>query len=746
MIELRRIRKQFILQQGQSDCGVACLLSILRYYDGESTLENLRKLSGTTVEGTTLLGLSQAARKIGFDADGWEAESVDNLRELEGPAILHIIIEKKLKHYVVFYGFDGDKIIVGDPAKGIVSCSKVQLNEIWQDKVLLSLIPKVTFSKRRAIRARKRRWMASLIQEDYPPFLIGLLLGVIVAGLGLSTAIFSQKLIDDILPKENLSKLVISLSLVTALLMARAGVGYIRGYLLAWQAREFNNRIFRKFYSRLLRLPKFFFDTRKTGEIVARMNDTRRIQILISSIAGNLVIDFLSLVVTLIFIFLYSSVIGFVILIIVPAYFIAVYLLNDKIKHTQREALSGYAMTESNQIDAMEGIAPIKANQREHFFEDLNSSVNSFFQSRVFDLAKLNVHFGLISEVISVVMITAVFGISSWLVLQHTVQLGEMVALVGLASSVIPSINRLAVANIQIQEGVVAFDRMFEFASMESDQGEVNTNDKSFGPQCPVTLNVCTLSFQFPGRSPILSDVSFSLRQGQWITLLGESGCGKSTLLQVLQKFYQPASGTLTVNDVDWKQISSEEWRSLLGVVEQDIKIFNGTLIFNITLTEDENEHQKARTFCSKYEFDQFFSEYPQGYFTLLGKDGITLSGGQRQMVALARALYKGPKLLLLDEATAALDRNTEKFVLNLLSSIKKDMGILQVTHRVKPAQKSDHVYILMDGKIAASGPPTSLMTFSNLYSESLKDFLAPDESPKNDQGKSSKNGQRAEM
>ncbi len=407
-MELKRIRKQFILQQGQSDCGVACLLSILRYHEGESTLENLRKLSGTTVDGTTLLGLYQAARQVGFDAEGMEAESVDNLHKLEGPAILHVVIEKKLHHYLVFYGFEGNKIIIGDPAKGIVSYTKDQLNEVWQGKVLLSLVPTGTFIKRKVARAEKRRWMAALLEEDYPLLLIGSLLGVIVAGLGLSTVIFSQKLIDNILPKENISKLVISLSLVTALLMARAGVGYLRGYLLASQAREFNNRIIRKFFSSLLRLPKFFFDTRKTGEIVARMNDTRRIQILISSIAGNLVIDFLSLVVTLIFIFFYSSVVGLVILIMVPAYFIAVYLLYTKIKHTQQEALNGYAMTESNQIDIIEGIAPIKANQREHFFEHLNSSVNSFFQSRVFDLAKLNVHFGLISEVISVVIITAV--------------------------------------------------------------------------------------------------------------------------------------------------------------------------------------------------------------------------------------------------------------------------------------------------------------------------------------------------
>ncbi len=182
--------------------------------------------------------------------------------------------------------------------------------------------------------------------------------------------------------------------------------------------------------------------------------------------------------------------------------------------------------------------------------------------------------------------------------------------------------------------------------------------------------------------------------------MLGEVGSGKSILLQILQKFQDFEEGEIFVNDtLDFKEISPNIWRENIGVVPQEIKIFNSTLIENIILGDVLTEGEKAIAFCQKMGFDQFFGTLPQNYLTIVGEEGINLSGGQKQLVALARALYRQPSLLLLDEATSAMDSKTETFVLDLLEKLKPDLGILMVTHRSNVAQKADKVYRLVEGK-----------------------------------------------
>ncbi len=214
------------------------------------------------------------------------------------------------------------------------------------------------------------------------------------------------------------------------------------------------------------------------------------------------------------------------------------------------------------------------------------------------------------------------------------------------------------------------------------------------------SLTIKDLAFRFAGRSQLLKNVSLSVKKGEMVALLGEVGSGKSILLQILQKFQDFENGEILVNDeLPFKEIAPNIWREALGVVPQEVKIFNSTLIENIVLGDILNEGEKAIEFCQKLGFDKCFGSLPQNYFTIVGEEGINLSGGQKQLVALARALYRQPSLLLLDEATSAMDSKTEKFVLDLLEILKPDMGILMVTHRSSIAQKADKVYELVDGK-----------------------------------------------
>ena len=707
-----------VRQQDQSDCGVSCLASIIRFHGGNSTLEHLRELSGTSKSGTTLLGLINAAKAEGFVAEGLQAESVENLRELTHPAILHVILENKLQHYVVFYGFTStlrskqqDTLIIGDPGKGIMKMSVEELNNIWSTKVLLKLEPTEKFQKSKKKIANRNKWVAHLIGEEIALLLVSLFLGILISLLGISTAILSQKLIDDILPKESTEKLVLSLVFVTLLLLARSGLGYMRGLFMVKQSQSFNNRIIQSFYNSLLLLPKSFFDNRRTGDIVSRMNDTRRIQSVISTIFGTIIMDLLVVMISFSFAFAYSFLIGIILISSLPVHFLILYSFNKPVVEAQRETMAGYAMAESNFIDSVQGVIDIKLLNKQTFFGKMNAIIYAEFQKKIAALAQVNIKFSLVSEVSGVFFMISIFAVASWLVISKEMKLGEMVAVISLAGSVLPSINRIVISNIQIQEAIVAFDRMFEFTSMKTEVALTNTKMKFSLSQ----LTVQDITFRFPGRRQVLNELSLQLYKGQITALMGESGHGKSTFLQVLQKFYEPESGLILADGIDLQSIDAAAWRSQIGSIQQEPKIFNGTLLYNISLSDSEEECRSAILFCKETGFDKYFTQFPHGYSTVIGEAGINLSGGQRQLVVFSRVLFRRPKLLLLDEATSAMDRSMENFILGLLEKDKKERITLLVTHRIKTTEQCDRILILENGSIINSGTPEELLKISEL-------------------------------
>jgi ATP-binding cassette, subfamily C, bacteriocin exporter len=716
------IKNSFIRQHDTSDCGVACLASIIKYHGGKNALEHLRKLSGTSSQGTSLLGLKQAADEIGFVAEGLEAESVENLRDLDEPAILHIITAEGLQHYVVFYGFEKEKLIIGDPARGVKEFTKDELSAIWKSKTLLKLEPGPNFQKSIIQDRKRKQWIFSLIKEDFKLLIVSLVLGVIISVFGISTAIFSQKLIDEILPAEDTEKLILSLLMLTLLLLVRSGLAVLRGIFMIRQGMLFNNRLIKTFYHDLLSLPKSFFDTRKTGDLVARMNDTRRIQTTLSAIFGSMTIDVLVLIVSVAFVFAYSPLIGSLMLVSLPIYLLILLQYNRPVVNFQREVMSTYAAAESNFIDTMQGVTDIKSANKRVFFEKLNSKVYGVFQQKVADLGKLQIRFGLVCEIVGVFLIIIIFGISSWLVISRQLLVGEMVALLGMASAVAPCTIRLIVSNLQIQEALIAFDRMYEFVSLEK---EFSVDDGQHKRLELKALNIDHLSFRFPGRKQVLRNITMQVRQGEMVAVMGESGQGKSTLLQLLLKFYSPESGNILVDEIDLAAIPIQQWRRDVAYVPQEPKIFNGSLIYNIVLSDQLEDVKEAITFCEGSGFGKYFSELPQGYLTIVGEEGANISGGQKQLVVLARALFRKPKLLLLDEATSALDKKTEAFVLDQLKDTCGVRITILVTHRFSSAQVCHKVFILEFGTITVNATPSDLMNFNNVFSNSVNDLLS---------------------
>jgi ATP-binding cassette subfamily B protein len=712
------LKKTFTLQHDQSDCGVACLLSLIQYYEGTHTLEKLRELSGTTKQGTTLLGLYQAANSLGFDAQGNEAD-IQALIDHGAPVILHVVIEKRLQHYVVCYGYTNGKFIIGDPARGIVDYTREDLEKIWQSKTCLTLTPNENFVRAKTVSTSKKQWFIKRLKEDYKLIAFSILLGVAIAVLGMAMAIFSQKLIDDILPSKDFNKLITGIALVAFLLLVRVFFMALRDFFLIRQTKDFNNRVTDSFYSALLHLPKPFFDTRKVGELVARLNDTQRVQRVIKQVVGSVVINALVVLVSLGFLFSYSWETGLIATVSLPFYFLLIYGFNKRIINAQKSVMQGYAFSESNYITSMQGIATVKNHNRQPAFQKINQLIYGAYQENVFQLGKINIRLSLISSAFGVLFLIGILSYTAIQVYHSAMQLGELMAILGIAGSLLPSVAGLALIAIPINEAKVAFNRMYEFAAMDKEKaGDVELATFK-------SLKIENLSFRFAGRKQLLKDINLEVGKNECIAIVGESGCGKSTLGQLLQKFYTPENGEIKINSTfNLNSVKTSDWRDIIGVIPQDVTIFNGNIIDNILLGK-EDAPEAIETFFKKYGFDTFITELPQGYGTLLGEEGINLSGGQKQMLALMRVLYKKPKLLLLDEFTSAMDRKTERFVIDLLKNLKTEMPIIFISHRLHTLKHiADRIYVLEDGQTDTNGSHEDLMKTNNFYSEFWNELL----------------------
>ena len=282
-------------------------------------------------------------------------------------------------------------------------------------------------------------------------------------------------------------------------------------------------------------------------------------------------------------------------------------------------------------------------------------------------------------------------------VISGSIKIGALMALLSIGSSLLPAVSSLAMVAIPINEAKVAFDRMFEMVGLESED--------NFGSTSIVTIDridIQDLLFRFPGHKPLLQSLNLLLERGKILALMGESGCGKSTFCQILEQFYKIEKGSILVNSqIEMNTIPLNIWRSKVASVPQEITIFDGTVLDNICLDYNPSNREECTLYLRNIGLESLFLKFPHGFMTFVGESGINLSGGQKQLVAIARALYKKPHLLILDEATSAMDRKTEAIVLNILKQLSPNLLLVFCTHRSQfLIDFADEVLILDSGTL----------------------------------------------
>ncbi len=294
-------------------------------------------------------------------------------------------------------------------------------------------------------------------------------------------------------------------------------------------------------------------------------------------------------------------------------------------------------------------------------------------------------------------------------------------AVISIFSTIFAKVSGMATLMIPINEARVIFSRMFEFVDTRENTDETMVSEQPAELE-PESLSLDNISFRFIGRKNLFDGLSMEFKKGTITSIVGECGCGKSTLCQILERFYNPDKGRLLLNGNDASMIPLNEWSKMIAFVPQEIFLCNGTLLENICFGEKVESFEEVKDFCEKYGFDRFFRELPEGLFTVIGEGGVKLSGGQKQLVAFARALFRPHSIFILDEMTAAMDRKTESFINDLLIKMKEDHIIICVTHRLDTARQiSDRIAVIENGVVAENGSHQELMQTDNYYSQYWK-------------------------
>ena len=689
-----------IKQHDITDCGAACLASISAHYEFQIPIARIRQYASTDKKGTNILGLLEAAQRLGFEAKGVRGD-FESLFKIPKPAIAHVIVKERLQHYVVIYEVTKNYIKIMDPGDGMMhKKSHEEFRKEWTG-VLVLLLPDEEFSQgNEKVPVYKRFWF---LLKPHKFVLIQSFVGaVIYTLLGFSTAIYIQKITDYVLVGGNTNLLNLLSVIMLILLTLQIIISVYKDIFLIKTGQQIDVRLILGYYKHLLKLPQQFFDTMRVGEIISRINDAVKIRNFINGVALDLTVNVLIITFSFILMFAFYWKLATVMLLIIPFYLI-IYLITNKFnKKTERIIMERSADLESQFVESLNSVGTLKRFGLEDY---ANIQTETRFISLLhvgYKSALNSVFSGTSSQTISRLFTIILLWSGSYFVIAQEITPGELLSFYAIVGYLTGPVAQLIGADKQIQNALIAADRLFEIMDLEREESEnkIKLKKESIG-----NIEFKNVHFRYGSRVEVFKDFNLEIPKGKITAIVGESGSGKSTLISLLQNIYPIQKGHITIGDSDLRYIENNSLREIVSVVPQKIDLFAGNVVENIAVGEFDPDMQKVIDICKTIGIMAFVEKLPNGFGTYLGENGATLSGGQKQRIAIARALYKEPEILVLDEATSSLDSTSENYIQRAIQNLReKDKTIVLIAHRLSTVINADKIVVLQDGKVLERG------------------------------------------
>ncbi|HOJ99134.1 MAG TPA: peptidase domain-containing ABC transporter [Termitinemataceae bacterium] len=705
-----------IRQLDETDCGAACIAMIARHYKSRSGVTRIREIAGTDRQGTTLGGMVKAAETLGFTARALKGNYEALSPTLPVPFIAHIkktTPQGELLHFVVVARITKQTITVLDPAEGRQKYTIQDFCKLWTGYVVF-LSPGKDFLIKKKEAGLFTRFLPLLAPHKSELIQVGIS-SLLITLFGISGSLYFRYLIDEVLFSGAFTSLhVISLGMAIITLF-RVILEVIRNHIVLTFSLKVDFRLIFSYFRHVLHLPISFFDSRKTGEILSRIEDAQKIRNALSEAAVTVVLDTLMVLVVAAVLFFQSSLLFWVTFLTVPLSSVLVWFFSRRFARGYRQVMGESAHVQSYLVEVLGGNNTIKA---------LNASnlVYEEYEKRQMHVVHTAYSLGItrnlqtfFTTLIEGWVTNAIFWIGSYNILKGQMSLGQLISFNALLGYFTGPLSRLINLQPSLQEAFVAADRLGEVLELEE---EIPSYGKWLKPQrFTGKIEFNTVSFRYGTRRPVLEDLNFNIQSGQWVAFVGPSGCGKTTLVKLILKFYKPEKGTIFLDEHNLEDIDTVHLRSRIGYVPQDIFLFSGTIAENISLHQPDASLEEIVEAAKKARAHDFIETLPERYNMVISEKGASLSGGERQRIALARALLGNPDLLIFDEATSNLDSISEHEIHQTMENLRGEkITTILVAHRLSTVVHCDKIFVMEHGRIVESGTHQELLAYKGLY------------------------------
>ena len=719
----------FTQQFDQMDCGPACIRMIASAYGKLYPLSHLRSFSHLTREGVSVMGIRRALKEIGMKSATFEM-TIQQLREsCPLPAILHW----EQNHFVVLYDVKRNRwrkswiYYVANPAFGKTKLSEEDFSRSWLngDKgVVIAIEPTANFYEKPSIKdkhsfisfAWKYVWPFRLeMLQSAMGLLFGLLLSLIMPFL-------TQAMVDDGIGLRDMGLIVSILLAQLFIFLGTFSMGLVGSWVSLYMSTRININILNDYLTKLLRLPMIFFETKSVGDYQQRLGDHGRLQ---SFVTYNTLQTFFSIISAP----FYLAIIGWYSPIILCVYLLLtamstgwMFYFFRRRKALDYEQFKVSAENQNKQFELLNGITDIKLNS----YEDYKLKEWVSLQERQYHMSQKVLRLGQIQSTgfALIGQLRNIF-ITSWIaieVVNGNLTLGMMMSISAIIGQVNGPLSQLIGFLQQYQDARISLERSEEVHLCAN---EDNEHQKSLSSEVPQDIEIKNLSFSYSGNREhlALSDINLKIPSGKMTAIVGESGSGKTTLLKLLLKFYEPSEGDILIGGVSLKNITAKSIRQSSGIVMQENFIFSDSLRQNIILGEPEDE-ERLSTAVTLSCLDDYVEKQPLGLYTKIGSEGNGVSGGEKQRIMIARAIYKNPLYLMLDEATSSLDAENEHRITDGVAQHFQGRTRIVIAHRLSTVRNADNIIVLRKGTVVESGTHEQLVALQGYYYELIQNQL----------------------